>query len=188
MKKIKKESVGEFIRYLIIGFSNTGINWGVNVLLNELTPLGSFSLGATIASVIAWIISTIFFAFWMYKLFVFKSKSMLPGILWMEFAGFTSARLLTLGVEALIMFIGCTLMGFDHDVKILLSRVVEGEPKTFIDFTLGERYFVKLAATAIITIINYIFSKLVIFKKGQRLSSEETHRDEGEKAIETEQN
>lgn len=180
MKALKKDSIGEFIRYLIIGFSNTGLNWLVNTLLNEFTPLGSFSVGATIASAIAWIISTIFFAFWMYKLFVFKSKSMAPGILWAEFAGFISARLLTLGVELLVMFIGCTALGFDHDINIILSRVVNGETKVFLDFTLGERYFVKLAATAVVTIINYIFSKLVIFKKGQRLSNEETHRDEGE--------
>ncbi|MBR5516120.1 MAG: GtrA family protein [Clostridia bacterium] len=183
MKAMKKESVGEFIRYLIIGFSNTGINWAVNALLNELTPLGGFSLGATIASVIAWIISTMFFAFWMYKFFVFKSKSLAAGILWTEFAGFTSARLLTLGVEALIMFIGCTALGFDHDVNIALSRVIEGNTKVFFDFTLGERYFVKLVACAVVTVINYIFSKLVIFKKGQRLSNEEDHRDEGEAVI-----
>ncbi|MBE6686917.1 MAG: GtrA family protein [Ruminococcaceae bacterium] len=182
MKKIKRESVGEFIRYLIIGFSNTAINWVVFTLLNEFTPLGDFKTGATISSAVAWIISTIFFAFWAYKLFVFKSKSMLPGILWMEFVAFTSARLLTFGVEQLIIFIGCTLMGFDNDINILLSRIVNSETKVFVDFTLGERYFVKLAATGVITILNYIFSKLVIFKKGQRLSSSEDHRDEGEKA------
>lgn len=180
MKATKKDSLGEFIRYLIIGFSNTALNWLVFTLFNELTPLGDFKTGATISSAVAWVVSTIFFAFWAYKLFVFKSKSMLPGILWAEFAAFTSARLLTFGVEQLIMFIGCTAMGFDHDINIVLTRVVEGNPSEFFNFTLGERYFVKLFTVVIVTILNYIFSKLVIFKKGQRLSSEETHRDEGE--------
>lgn len=178
-KKNKNSSLGEFIRYLIIGFSNTGINWAVNILLTELTPLGNpeFKLGATIAVVIAWIVSTIFFAFWAYKLFVFRSKSFAPKILWTEFAGFTSARLLTLAVETGITFLFCTALGFDGQFDLTILR--NGED--FFEFALRDRYIVKLFACVIVTILNYIFSKLVIFKKGQKLSREaETERDEGE--------
>ncbi|MBE6572972.1 MAG: GtrA family protein [Ruminococcaceae bacterium] len=182
MKK-KDSSIKEFIRYLIVGFSNTGINWAVNILLTELTPLGnpSVKLGATIAVIIAWIVSTIFFAFWAYKLFVFRSKSMVPGILWKEFVGFTSARLLTLGVEMAITLLFCDVLGFDESISINLSRVTDSSVNEFLAFNLRERYFVKLFACVVVTILNYVFSKLIIFKKGQKLSREaEADLDEGE--------
>lgn len=181
--KNKNSSLGEFIRYLIIGFSNTGINWAVNILLTELTPLGDFELGATIAVIIAWIVSTICFAFWAYKFFVFRSKSLAPKILWTEFAGFTSARLLTLAVETGITFLFCTALGFDKQFDLTILR--DGE--VFFEFALRDRYIVKLFACVIVTILNYIFSKLVIFKKGQKLSREaEAERDEGEEKAEAE--
>lgn len=182
----RRASIMEFLRYLVVGFTTTGINWGVTILLTELTPLGdpSLKVGATIASAIAWIISTIFFAFWAYKLFVFRSKSMVPGILWKEFIGFISARLFTLVVELGIIYIFCDLIGFDHIMDFVVFRRHEGAETgdEFIRIAIRERYIVKLFATAIVTILNYIFSKLIIFKKGQKLSrEEEADRDEGEK-------
>lgn len=179
----KKSSIMEFLRYLIVGFTTTGINWGVNILLTELTPLGdpSLKVGATIAVVIAWIVSTIFFAFWAYKIFVFQSRSMVPGVLWKEFAGFTSARLFTLVVEMGITYIFVDLIGFDHIIDIGFTRVVEGADVGGFSIPIRERYIVKLFACVIVTILNYVFSKLLVFRKGQKLSRDaEAHRDEGE--------
>lgn len=175
MKKMTgKQQFAEFIRYLIIGFATTGINWGTTFILTQFTPLGTpGGIRATIVAVISWILSTIFFAFWAYKLFVFRSKSMKPRILWTEFAGFTGARLLTLGVELFITFAFCTLIGFDQILQITITR----GSSTLLDFPLAERYIVKLGACVIVTILNYIFSKLIIFKKGQAQTLAE--QDEG---------
>ncbi len=160
-KKLKK-SIAEFLRYLIVGFSNTALNWLATIFFTEVVPLS-----ATAATILAWIISTIFYAFWAYKFFVFRSKSLKLELLGTEFVGFTSARLFTLGVEALIMFTFCDLIGFDDTLNIALTREATGAG---FSFGIGERYIVKLFACVIITILNYIFSKVIIFKKGQRLT------------------
>lgn len=182
MKKLKsflesKPGLAEFLRYLVIGFSTTFINWGVNIALTEL-----FALDATLSVIISWIASTICFAFWMYKFFVFRSRSMQANILWGEFAGFTGARFFTLGVETVITLIFCKWLGFDEILHFGFTRMVDGEAGAMFGFGIRERYIVKLFACVIVTILNYIFSKLIIFKKGQKLSqADEAEIDEGEK-------
>lgn len=163
----------EFIRYIIIGFATTAINWGVTICFTELTGLDETDIGNAVIVVISWIVSVIFFAFWMYKRFVFRSNSMKKDILIPEFIGFTSARLFTLVVEFIIMLIFCDILGFDEIVRFGFTRVVEGVDSGSIGINIRENYIVKLGACVIVTILNYIFSKLIIFKKGQKLSSEE---------------
>lgn len=175
----EKKGLAEFLRYLIIGFSTTFLNWGISIAFKELTALDDTPVGNTIITVIAWTLSTVFFAFWMYKFFVFRSKSMKPKILWTEFAGFTGARLLTLGVESLIILIFCDILAFDHVIHFGFTRMVDGVAQGQFGFSIKEYYIVKLGSCVITTILNYIFSKLVIFKKGQKLSLEEIEKDEG---------
>ncbi|MBQ4602826.1 MAG: GtrA family protein [Clostridia bacterium] len=176
----EKKGLAEFLRYLIIGFSTTFLNWGISIALKELTNLDENKIGNTIIVTIAWAISTVCFAFWMYKFFVFRSKSMKGDILWKEFAGFTGARLLTWGVEALTFFVFCDMLDFDHIIRIGFIRMVDGVAQGSWGIDVREYYIVKFGALVITTIVNYIFSKLVIFKKGQKLSLEEVEKDEGE--------
>ncbi len=176
----EKKGLAEFLRYLIIGFSTTFLNWGISIAFKELTSLDNTPVGNTIITVIAWTLSTVFFAFWMYKFFVFRSKSIQPRILWTEFAGFTGARLLTLGVESLIILVFCDILAFDHVIHFGFTRMVDGVAEGSFGFNIREYYIVKLGACVITTILNYIFSKLVIFKKGQKLTLEEAEKDEGE--------
>ncbi|MBR4881545.1 MAG: GtrA family protein, partial [Clostridia bacterium] len=108
LDKIKSsKGLGEFLRYLVIGFSTTFLNWGISIALKELTGLDQSEIGNTIIVSIAWLVSTTCFAFWMYKFFVFRSKSLRANILWKEFASFTGARLITWGVEALTFLVFC---------------------------------------------------------------------------------
>lgn len=159
----KNGRIREILRYLVIGFSTTFINWGVTVIFTEL-----IRVPGSVSSIIAWIVSTLFFAFWAYKFFVFRSRSMKKTILYPEFISFTAARLLTLGIEFLIMLLFVDIIGLDDRMAIKFFREVDGEEtKQILRFTIGERYIIKLFACVIVTIVNYIFSKLVIFKKGQ---------------------
>lgn len=172
----------EFIRYLIIGFSTTFINWGVTIVLTEFTGIDGIKLiGNAIIVIIAWIVSVVFFAFWMYKRFVFRSNSMQKDILVPEFIGFTSARLLTLAIEFVIVWIFCDLIGFNQTLYLGFTRMVDGVSVGTWGIPIGENYIVKLGACVIVTILNYIFSKLIIFKKGQKLSDEESKKEEEEK-------
>ena len=59
--------------------------------------------------------------------------------------------------------------------------MVDGVAQGSWGIDVREYYIVKFGALVITTIVNYIFSKLVIFKKGQRISAEkEAEKDEGE--------
>ena len=179
-KKKKNRELSEFWRYLIIGFSTTALNWMISILLKETAGIEETALGNTMITIIAWVLSTVFFAFWTYKFFVFRSKSLKPIVLWTEFAGFTGARLLTLGVEAVIMFVFCDLLGLDHIIRFDFDRVVGKLVHTGFTINIREYYLVKLGACVVTTILNYIFSKLIVFKKGQQLSYAEAEKDEGE--------
>ena len=91
------------------------------------------------ATVIAWVAAVIF-AFITNKLVVFESKSWKPSVAGKEFVAFIGARVFSLLVELLFMFVTVTLLSFNEFIA-----------KIFVQF--------------IVVVLNYIFSKLIIFKK-----------------------
>lgn len=95
----------------------------------------------TISNIISWILAVIF----MYitnKIFVFKSKCESIRQLVKEFISFVIARLFTLFIETAILHIGYNLLKINDII-------------------------VKVIAQIVIIILNYIFSKLIIFKKSK---------------------
>lgn len=91
------------------------------------------------ATVIAWVAAVVF-AFITNKLVVFESKSWKPSVAGKEFVAFIGARVFSLLVELLFMFVTVTLLSFNEFIA-----------KLFVQF--------------IVVVLNYIFSKLIIFKK-----------------------
>ena len=91
------------------------------------------------ATVIAWVAAVIF-AFITNKLVVFESKSWKPSVAGKEFVAFIGARVFSLLVELLFMFVTVTLLSINEFIA-----------KLFVQF--------------IVVVLNYIFSKLIIFKK-----------------------
>ena len=87
---------------------------------------------------IAWVFAVIF-AYIVNKLWVFKSKSFKKDVLVHEIVSFTGARVLSLGIEELIFLIFVTWLAMSQGI-------------------------IKIVAGVIVVIINYIFSKLLIFK------------------------
>ncbi len=91
------------------------------------------------ATILAWVIS-VAVAYLTNKLWVFQSKSFAPEVLWPELGKFVTARgatgLLDLGIMALCV----DVLGWP------------GTP-------------VKLGSNVLVVILNYVFSKLLIFKK-----------------------
>ena len=159
-ERLKRERKMEFLRYLITGTATTVINWGVAALLKEL-----LNISGGLNSVISWIVSVVFFAFWGYKLFVFRSKTMEKKTVFYEFIGFVSARLLTLFVEWAFMEIFNKALGFDQTVRIGFTRLVDGVETGSLAVNVGEFYICKFFATVLVTILNYIFSKLLVFSR-----------------------
>ena len=88
------------------------------------------------------------FAFFTNKKYVFKSKTHTKSAFWKECSMFYGARLVTYFLELAIMELG------NH-----FFATVNGEIVTW------RTVLVKIAAQIVILVINYIFSKLVIFKK-----------------------
>ena len=158
-KLIDKFFTKEIVSYVFFGVMTTIVNLAVfyltkklfaaigwNGVFNTIVPEDSkivelFSGGSEYldANLIAWIAGVIF-AFVTNKLFVFESKSWKPSVAGKEFTGFMSARVFSLVVEMLGMFVMVTLLVWNE----LVAKLIVG---------------------VIVIIINYIFSKLLIFKK-----------------------
>ncbi len=158
-KLVNKFFTREIITYIIFGVLTTAVNLltfyifkkifisiGWDGLFNEIVPENSkivelFSGGSDYldANLIAWVAGVIF-AFVTNKLFVFESKSWKPAVAVKEFAGFVGARVFSLGVEMLGMFVMVTLLTWNEFVAKIITGVA-------------------------VIILNYIFSKLLIFKK-----------------------
>lgn len=133
----------EIINYLIIGVLTTIVNLAVKYALLFTVLNASDATQLQIAVVISWIVACLF-AYITNRKIVFKSKS--TKIL-KEFTAFVSARLFTLILEMLIMFIFVTLLKLNSNLWVVIWSIV---------------------AQVVVIVVNYILSKLVIFKKEKK--------------------
>lgn len=138
----------ELIIYIIVG--------GLTTVVNYIIHFGLRFLGANyyIALSGAWL-GAVFFAYVANRVFVFESKTKGKAQV-EEFTLFIGARVFSYGLEMLIAFIFIDLAHADSIVW---------QPD-FIDAVIptGE-LVVKTVGQVIIVLSNYVFSKLVIFKK-----------------------
>ncbi len=135
LRKLWKRLVNpETVSYVIFGVLTTVINIAVFVFCYD-----HLHWNEVIANTVAWVIAVIF-AFITNKLYVFKSKSFESTLLWRELVTFLVARLLSLGVDDLGIWL---LVGILH-VNEWVSKIL---------------------MNVIVVIINYVLSKLIIFKK-----------------------
>ena len=139
MQKIKEliKKYEELIKYLIIGVLTTVINYIVFAILVNVVKIDMH-----VSNIIAWVVSVIF-AYFTNKLFVFESKSFDLEVLGKEILAFGMARIFSLLLEEVILFI-------------------------FVDKLGMEKLIIKLIANIIVIIVNYILSKFIIFKKSSK--------------------
>ena len=133
----------EIINYLIIGVLTTVVNLAVKYALLFTVLNASDATQLQIAVVISWVVACIF-AYITNRKIVFKSKS--KKIL-KEFTAFVSARLFTLFLEMLIMFVFVTLLKLNSNLWVVIWSLV---------------------AQIVVIVVNYVLSKLVIFKKEKK--------------------
>lgn len=138
----------ELISYVFFGVLATIVSIGsfkiFDVILGEHLYM--------ISNVISWII-TVIFAYFTNKLWVFQSKSWKPNVVVRELIGFFGARLFSLGVEEL----GLWLMIDKMNIGTMGFEI--------LDFDVNGNLIAKVIMQVVIVILNYIFSKLIIFKK-----------------------
>ena len=163
MEKIKNLFIKykEIIMYVIFGVLTTLVNWVVYTVLIKL--FGSAAESETllftlfgrnitmklfyifIANFVAWVVSVLF-AFVTNKIWVFESKSWRFGLVMKELWLFIFARLLTGVMEW-------------FGVPLLWAAGLD-QPLFHID-----GFLAKIVVSVIVIILNYVFSKLIIFKK-----------------------
>ena len=125
----------EIISYVICGVLTTIVNYAVYFIL----PFGTSGSDVIIKTGISWF-AAVLFAYVVNKVFVFDSLSWDAVTVMRELIPFITARLLSLGFDALFMYVTVGLLHFNEPVFKIISNI-----------------FVMIA--------NYFASKLIFRKK-----------------------
>lgn len=147
MKKLF-DKYREIIMYLIFGVATTVVSWLSYAAFTKIFPNFSF-LGITIentttANVLSWICAVLF-AYITNKIWVFDSKSWRPSVAVKELGLFVVSRL----ASGVVEWVGVPLliwMGINQEIFGVEGMVA------------------KVLISVIVVILNYVFSKLFIFK------------------------
>ncbi len=150
MNKIKQLFLKykELILYFIFGVITTVANFLAFYICTKFLGEEYFLFN----NAVAWVVGVLV-AFITNKLFVFNSKSWELKNTLRELLEFTAARLFSFGVEEAGMWLFIGVLGLGEIAISLLS------------FTITGQFIVKLVLSVIVVILNYFFSKFVIFKK-----------------------
>lgn len=143
-KIISRIANRETISYLVFGVLTTIVCLASYELVKLMLTGGAepTPIQMNIANVSSWVLA-VAFAYITNKLFVFRSMSFAPGALIKEVSSFVGARLLSLGFEIVWMNVTVSLLHFNDSICKILAQFV-------------------------IVVMNYVFSKLFIFKnKGE---------------------
>lgn len=124
----------ELVAYLFAGVATTIVNYVVYFMATRWMGLGVMA-----GTWVAWVIA-VAFGYVVNKAFVFHTHCESMAALAKEAASFFAMRLVSLGMETVLMFVTVELMGLNDLVMKLLVNIV-------------------------VIIANYVFSKLFIFKK-----------------------
>jgi putative flippase GtrA len=144
----------ELISYLFWGVMTTIMSWGSYSIFailfkNQVHQFSLFGIQMSVvvllSNILSWICAFLF-AFVTNKMWVFESKSWKPEVCLPEFGKFFSARALTGALE----IIAVPLL-----VAAGLNQTIFGV----------EGMAAKVIVSVVVVVLNYIFSKLFIFKK-----------------------
>jgi putative flippase GtrA len=130
--------------YCFFGGLTTVVNIVIFYIFSDL-----INLHYMIANVIAWIVAVLF-AYITNRTWVFKSKIKGFSAVLKECLIFTGFRVLSLGMEMVILFLMIDLLG----IKVMIT---------------------KLVAQVVVIVANYVFSKWIIFKEPNK---QEKNRNE----------
>lgn len=125
----------EIIRYIIIGVLTTLVSLATYYICVITVLDPNISWQLQIANVVAWICAVVF-SFFTNRSFVFKSNNNILK----EGISFAGSRVLTLLLDMFIMFLFVTVFHFNDKI-------------------------IKFIVQIVVTVVNYIFSKLFVFKK-----------------------
>ena len=123
----------------IIKYLITGVLTTVISMTTYFVSTRAFHMDEMVANTIAWIFA-VGFAFVTNKLFVFESKNWNADTIRKELPSFVGGRLFSLLIDEVVMFIGVKVLHVNDVIIQILKQVI-------------------------VTVLNYIFGKLVFKKK-----------------------
>ena len=130
----------EIYNYLIVGFLTTVVSITIKLGLLYTILDASNAIHVQISEIISWI-GAVIFAYITNRIFVFNSKSK---EYIKEIISFISGRIITLLIGMFIMWFICTNLGLNNNTWVLIATIIE---------------------QVVITILNYVISKMYVFKK-----------------------
>ena len=146
MEKLKKIwrflTAPEMLLYILFGILTTAVNILSFGLLRDVLQWQLLT-----ANTLAWVLS-VAFAFLTNKVFVFRSKSFAAKLVLRELVSFVGARLFSLAVDTAGVLTWVMLVAM-------------------VDWLAWNKYLAKVFVSAVNLILNYVFSKLFIFKRPQ---------------------
>ena len=150
MKKIKTLFIKykEIITYIIFGVLTTLVNFFSFWLFTKIFGEDLYLVN----NAIAWVVGVVF-AYVTNKLFVFESKSWDLKLITKEITGFLGARIFSFLVEEGGMFLFISVLGLGEKSLALAGFIITGQ------------FIVKILLAVIVVVLNYVFSKFIIFKR-----------------------
>ena len=129
----------ETVVYLIVGLAVTCINWFIYTILSSI-----LYVDVNVSNIVAWIVAVLT-AYFLNKVYVFRSFCWKKNVLYKEFISFLSGRIFT-GVIEILMVPMLLYFG----LKQTLFGVVAG--------------WAKACACVVGVVLNYFISKKLVFK------------------------
>ncbi len=129
----------EIIRYLIIGVLTTVVSLLVYYILIYTIFDPNKAIELQITNIISWVIA-VTFAYFTNRKYVFMEKD---NASIKEASSFYLSRVSTLLIDMLLMYVCVTLLHFNDKI-------------------------IKLVVQVVVTILNYILSKFIVFKKDEK--------------------
>ena len=151
----------EVIMYLIFGVLTTVVGIGTYTLIFALAEhvlrldlsnkTGALYLGVYAAAQIIHWIAAVLFAFFTNKKWVFTDAR--PEPLWKQLSVFAASRLVTLGLDVVITYLGVLAFAaiWPDGLKIIV--------------TMSPEFMAKVAASVVVIVGNYVLSKIFVFRK-----------------------
>lgn len=150
---LKKQK--EVLLYVLFGILTTVVSWVTYALFVHL------GFGVTISNILSWVLA-VAFAFVTNKLWVFSSPNWRFSVLLREAGTFLSARIIT-GILEIVCVPLLIATGFDN----WMLNLVHGMGIQFAALE-TEGIFSKMLVTVVVIILNYFFSKFLVFVKKEK--------------------
>lgn len=159
------EKYREIILYLVFGVLTTLVGtgsyfamlWGAEQLLSVSPEAPVYHVVRVVAQVVQWVLAVLF-AYATNKRFVFRVEGGNEG---KRLSGFFAARLFSLGVDSALTF-GTVLVLELSDYVPFAVHIGS------MNLTFSVDLWSKLAAAVVVIAVNYILSKFLIFRKGEK--------------------